>query len=309
LLEAELEDIEFGGIDLAWPAGEVMLRRATDEEWEWIEERVRREMQGAKDWKRERLVRFLAARLEMRGQEEAAAALLLEQGTLRQRAFLLVELGRVKEALEIASEHFTDLPGLVLRFADALVDAGYQEEAAAYIADEMSHERHTWHYRPWLARHFEKCGDQEAALNMWRRQFQDFPRLDTYQGLRRLATDLGVWETLRQALLAELDPKRYASLLLEIALDEKEVARALEIVATPGAWLDIDQFERVAKAAEAEYPRKALEIYRRLAERAIAARGRTNYQAAADYLKRVRELHRRLGEDKPWESYIASLKD
>jgi hypothetical protein len=103
LLEAELKDIELGGIDLAWPAGEVVLRRTTDEEWEWLEERVRREMQGARDWKRERLVRFLAARLEMRGQEDAAAALLLEQGTPEQRAFLLVKLGRVEEALEIAT--------------------------------------------------------------------------------------------------------------------------------------------------------------------------------------------------------------
>jgi uncharacterized Zn finger protein len=197
----------------------------------------------------------------------------------------------------------------VLRLADALVEAGYRKEAVAYVAAEMSRERIAWHYRPWLARHFEKCGDQEAVLDIWRRQFRDLPGFDTYRELRRLAADLGVWETLRPKLLAELDPKRHTSLLLEIALDEKEVARALEIVATPGVWLDIDQFERVAEAAEAEYPLKALEIYQQLAERAIAARGRANYQAATDYLKRVRELHRRLGEDKTWEAYISQLRE
>lgn len=309
LLEATLRDIELGGIDLAWPADEVLLRRATDEEWEWIEERVRREIQGARDWRRECLVRFLAARLEMKGREDAAAALLLEQGTPEQRAFLLVKLGRVEEALEIARQHFANLPGLVLRLADALVEAGHQEEAVAYVAAEMSRGRLAWHYRPWLARHFEKHGHQEAALDIWRRQFGDFPGFDTYRELRRLATDLGIWETLRPALLAELDPKRHASLLLEIALDEKDVARALEIAATPGTWLDIDQFVRVAEAAEGEYPLKALEIYRRLAERAIAARSRANYQVAAGYLRRVRELYRRLDEEEAWEAYIARLRE
>src|SRR5437588_2319736 len=40
LLEAELADIEMGGIDLAPSAREAVLEHANDEEWAWIEERL-----------------------------------------------------------------------------------------------------------------------------------------------------------------------------------------------------------------------------------------------------------------------------
>jgi len=126
--------------------------------------------------------------------------------------------------------------------------------------------------------------------------------------LRRLAGELGIWEDLRPALLKTLDPQRQASLLLQIALDERDVAWALEIVSRPGAWISASELIRVAQAAEADHPRAALEIYRQQAERAIAARGRGNYQTAAAHLLRVRDLYHRLGQDAAWEAYIAHLR-
>ncbi len=308
LLEAELEDIRLGGVDFAWPAGDVVLRQATDEEWTWIEARLRREMQQARDWGREVLVRFLTARLEMTGRETEADALVLEHGTSQQRAFLLIRLDRVEEAVDVARQHFADKPGLVTRFADALVEAGHGEAAVAYMAEQARHERYAAHYRPWLARYFEEHGDQEAALELWRRQFAEWPWLETYQELRRLAGELGTWETLRPALLKTLDPQRQSSLLLQIALDEGDVAWALEIISRPGALFSADALIRVAQAAEPDHPRAALEIYRQRAERAIAARGRANYQTAAGHLLRVRDLYHRLGEDAAWETYIAHLR-
>lgn len=308
LLEAKLEDIRLGGVDFAWPAGDVVLRQATDEEWTWIEGRLRREMQQSRDWGRERLVGFLTARLEMAGQEAGANAFVLEHGTPRQRAFLLIQLGRVEEAADVARQHFADKPGLVTRFADELVEAGQGEAAVVYMTEQVQHERYASHYRPWLAHYFEEHGDQEAALGLWRRQFAERPWLETYQELRRLAGELGTWETLRPALLKTFDPQRQASLLLQIALDEGDVAWALEIISRPGALFSADALIRVAQAAEPGHPRAALEIYRRRAERAIAGRGRANYQTAAGHLLRVRDLYHRLGEDATWEAYIAHLR-
>jgi uncharacterized Zn finger protein len=308
LLEAELEDIRLGGVDFAWPAGDVVLRQATDEEWAWIEARLRQEMQQARDWGREVLVRFLTARLEMAGQEAEANAFVLKHGTARQQAFLLIQLGQVEEAVDVARQHFASLAGLVTRFADELVEAGHGEAAVVYMTEQVQHEHYASHYRPWLARYFEEHGDQEAALDLWRRQFAERPWLETYQELRRLAGELGTWETLRPALLKTLDPQRQASLLLQIALDEGDVAWALEIISRPGALFSANALIRVAQAAEPDHPRAALEIYRRRAERAIAARGRGNYQTAAGHLLRVRDLYRRLGEDATWETYIAHLR-
>src|SRR5215216_3909991 len=61
LLEAELADIKMGGIDLAPSAREAVLEHANDEEWAWIEERLKTASSKSRDWEREALGRFLAA--------------------------------------------------------------------------------------------------------------------------------------------------------------------------------------------------------------------------------------------------------
>jgi tetratricopeptide (TPR) repeat protein len=310
LLQADLQDTRLGGTDFAWPAGDVVLRQATDEEWTRIEARVRQEMQRASStWAREVLVRFLAARLDATGQEAEANAFVLENGTPRQRAFLLLDLGRVEEAVEVAHQHFASLPGLVIDFANAMADTGHSAVAAAYVAEQARHGRYSAHYHPWLARHFEEDGDQAAALELWHRRFKESPGFETYQELRRLGGELGTWESLRPTLLEALDPVRQASLLLNIALDEGDVAWALGIVSHPEALFTPEALIRVAQAAEADYPRAALEIYRSRAERAIATRGRASYQIAAEHLLRVRALHRRLSEEAAWNTYITHLRE
>ncbi len=67
LLEADLTDIEIGGVDLAPSAREAILENATDEEWGWIEKRIRTAISKGGDWAREELTRFLAARQKRHG--------------------------------------------------------------------------------------------------------------------------------------------------------------------------------------------------------------------------------------------------
>jgi tetratricopeptide (TPR) repeat protein len=308
LLEAELTDIRHGGIDYIWPAGDLVLEHATDEEWTRIEARLRREIESSGDWAHGTLVRFLTTRLQMAGQEREANAFILAHGTAKQKAFLLLELGRIDEAVEIARSQFANLPGLVLGFANRMVDAGHSEAAVAFMVEQVNEGR-GFHYKPWLARHFEEHGDAQAALDMWRRQFEESPRFETYQDLRRLATQTGGWDQLRSTLLGNLDTPRYATLLIDIALDEGNIDRALEIASQPGALMRAETQMRVAQAAEADHPRAAIEIYRSRAERAIAARGRGNYVTAAELLLRVRDLYRRLGEESTWQGYITRLRE
>jgi hypothetical protein len=67
LFEAELTDIEMGGIDLAPSARKAVLEQASDEEWAWIEKRLETAISKSDDWAREELTRFLAARRKRRG--------------------------------------------------------------------------------------------------------------------------------------------------------------------------------------------------------------------------------------------------
>ena len=73
LLEAELADIEMGGIDLAPSAREAVLEHANDEEWAWIEERLKTSISKSRDWQREALARFLAAGQKRHGRVGKAA--------------------------------------------------------------------------------------------------------------------------------------------------------------------------------------------------------------------------------------------
>jgi uncharacterized Zn finger protein len=73
LLEAELADIEMGGIDLAPSAREAVLENANNEEWAWIEERLGAAMSKSSGWGREALARFLAAGQKRHGRTGEAA--------------------------------------------------------------------------------------------------------------------------------------------------------------------------------------------------------------------------------------------
>lgn len=74
---------------------------------------------------------------------------------------------------------------------------------------------------------------------------------------------------------------------------EEDVPRALALLPRLQRWYAGDHELRVAQAAETDYPKAALDIYRRRAERLINARGRGNYRTAAALLVRIRDVYRR----------------
>jgi len=65
---------------------------------------------------------------------------------------------------------------------------------------------------------------------------------------------------------------------------------------------------KVARAVEGTHPREAIALYRELAEKAIDRVNREAYREAVEYLKRMRELYRSLGESHKWEEYITALR-
>ena len=86
------------------------------------------------------------------------------------------------------------------------------------------------------------------------------------------------------------------------------MARALELVSRREGWGWVDYRLKVANAAEKNHPEAAIGLYREQVEAAVGRRKRTGYQEAAGYLKRIRNLHQRLGSRPAWEEYIRSLR-
>lgn len=305
LLDAELRDIQIGGIDLAPGARDALLAHAIDKEWEWIEERVRVQIQKSSGWAQGELVDFLAERRGKEGRREAAAALIRELGTPEQQAFLIVEEGKIDEAMRLIHRIVAEKPGLLTEFADALVEAG-AEEAAVGLAAAHAKGRGSLSETAWLARYYRERGNQQASLEWQQEAFLQRPSVDAFKTLREVGGRAGRWEQMRSDMLKVLESENRIGPLIEIALDEGDVARALELMPRLTGWSWRDYKREVAQAAEKDHPREAAALYKEMAEDAIEGRQRSAYQQAARDLERVKGLYERLGAD--WNAYIQTLR-
>jgi uncharacterized Zn finger protein len=122
-------------------------------------------------------------------------------------------------------------------------------------------------------------------------------------------------------MLTFLQTTKHIATLVEIALDEGELERALELLrGAPSSdqgqsqsWmynygLGSRLALKAAEPAEETQPHASLDLYQQHVEQLIAARGRGSYQAACSYLTKIRALYERRGEVVKWASYIAQLR-
>jgi uncharacterized Zn finger protein len=93
---------------------------------------------------------------------------------------------------------------------------------------------------------------------------------------------------------------------VEEALETYELATQ----ARNGVWVGGNSLRvQVAEAAVKDYPREAIRLFEEQAERLIDGRSRGAYADAAQYLLRIRELYRRLGDEAGWTECISGLRD
>ena len=306
LLDALFRDHEMGGIDFASSAHDTILNQATDEEWSWVEERFRTKAAESRDWERASLVEFLAAGLKRRKRQNEAASLVRDLGTPEQQARLLIREKKTGEAVRLINEIVTEKPGLVESFADELVQAGEKQAALEFVLARV--QAGDGRRSEWLAAYYRKHGSAKDALDWQRRSFLDSPSVERFKSLREVCRKTKNWQEVRAEVLSALEwEDRYAA-LLEIALYEGEVERALQLLprVKGGGWRDYGQL--VGEAAEKEYPREAIKIYQQKAEAAIEERSRASYQRAADFLKRVKRLFLRLDDLDGWSAYVGLLR-
>ncbi len=309
MLEAELKDTELGGVDFAPSAGEAVLKLANDEEWARVEKRLRAEIAKGDEWERESLIEFLAEGLELRKREGKADQLVRDLGTPEQKAHLLIREGKIAEAMKRIKKLIADAPGLVTDFADSLVGAGAKKEALALVMENGGFDH--WSTRAWLAKYFSKHGSPQEAVEAQMKQFLSSPNVVTFKTLREVGRKRGDWEAIRAEALAVLEREENAGALIEIALEEGDVARALELLPrekTPGRLFTDHRWE-VAKAAEKSFPQAAIALYQELAERSIGHRSREAYRQAAEDLKRARKLSEKINAQAEFQAWAQNLRD
>jgi uncharacterized Zn finger protein len=308
LLEAVLTDIELGGIDLAPSAREAVLAHATTEDWTWIEPLVREQARESHDWAREALVDFLSDGQAQQGREADAAALIRELGTPEQQIFLLIEEGKIDEARRRLPPILDSKPGLLTRFADALVAAGADAAAVALVTEHAGGKRTSGWGTDWLARYYRQHGRPQEAVAWQRQAFLQHPSVEAFDTLRQVSRKAGTWDQVRADVLDTLRRGQHVGPLIEIALHEGEVMRALELLPQVNpVWRHAYSGE-VARAAEQDHPQEAIALYKELVERAIGGRQRRTYQQAARHLTRLKALYTRLEAQSDWETYVQTLR-
>lgn len=333
---------DYGGIETDVVG--TIVRNVTKDERKMVEGWLRKEIrsdQGSK-WQNQGLVSFL---VKLKEEAHISNEELIEEyrnaGLYKEMTEKLLQLGRVDESLHVAKEMLTD-PVEVTWFAEHLVaDEARREQALEFIEHKLkeleqtirgkSPDYTTIHgvetYRSWLEKKYSSYGKSEQALNMALARFQAAPSEATYysvQSTSQLADQLEtLWTSLRPDLLATLEGQGKWGELIGIYLHEAEIMPALAALEQMEHASNASHYGygysthfapekyqiHVAKAAEEPYPDEAIQLYKRMVERLINARGRENYQQAVGYVTQVKHLYRKQGRESEWNVYITALRN
>jgi uncharacterized Zn finger protein len=231
-----------------------------------------------------------------------------ETGQIRKLVERLLQLERLDEALDVTREAGDQV---LLDLAELFVSGGQMAAIEKLLLEREERSRSST-LTEWLRKRALDLGDHERALALDERIFWREPSLASYAEWRHLGEAMGRWQQIRSNLWWRLVEEDMHALLIQIYLDEGELARALESLEQLDPDHDSAQARelrmRTAEAAERAFPQESLILYGEEVELLIAARGRENYHQAAQYLRRMRDLYLSLGQDETWDAFIAGLR-
>ena len=306
LLAAEDKDRELGGVDFAPSASDALLKFTNEDEWQKIETVIRAKIQSGSSWDRETWVHFLAARMKKQSSKDD---LIRELGTPQQQADLLIRKRKFDEALVVLRGVVRGLPGLLKQFADALLTAGAKAQALQLVQENTKDSGNRSTSYEWLVNYHEQHGALEEVVDAQLQLFLTYPNFEAYKKLAEKSRQLGNWNPTRTAAMKKVETEKNHFLRMDIALYEGDLKHALELWPQAQWGWGVNYELKLAQACEQEMPKKALEIYQKMVERAIAARTRENYKLAAQHLKQARKMYDALDAKAEWPQYIAALRE
>ncbi|MFL5707228.1 MAG: SWIM zinc finger domain-containing protein [Ktedonobacteraceae bacterium] len=315
-------DVDNGGFGLIKDIPPEFLQDTTPEEKHLAAQWVRtalaelEEKKLESDWRRKRFGGLLLALEADLLSDEEFLRIGRETKSIQEVVTRLLELGRVDEAVQDASQ----ADGWqLLKLADLFVQYEQDSVVERMMYEKAQQERYTM-YADWLKNHHLAKNNLAAALEMAELILRRRPWFAEYQKVRELAMQFGSWETVRQGALAFLETTHNTSTLVKIALDEGDIERALQLLqATKSHGLESYQWQydyslapegalKTAERAEEAYPRASIELYQQHVEHLINGHGRANYQVACTYLVKIRSLYEELDETEQWTTYLAWLR-
>jgi uncharacterized Zn finger protein len=201
--------------------------------------------------------------LERQGRFQEALRLAEAAGRAARYVALLVELGRVPEAVDHALAHL-DTPDEVLAFAQRLHGRGESGQALRIAEHGLTlHGFNKAALATWLRDRATEQGETEQALCAAGIAFREAPGLEAYLQVQGLAGES--WPELREALLEHVRraPGHKVAGRVEVLLHEGLTGDALDIV--QGTW-DYALIGRVVDSALQSHPERVIPICRAQAD-------------------------------------------
>jgi len=315
-------DVDNGGFGLTSDIPPEFLQDTTPEEKHLIAQWVctaladLQEKKPESDWRRKHYGGFLLALEADVLSDEEFLRIGRETKSIQEVVTRLLELDRVDEAVQDASQANG---WQLVKLADIFIQHG-QDAAVERMMDEKARQEMYSTYAEWLKNHYLAKNNLAAALEMTQLIFNKRPWFAEYQKMREHAMQIGNWEAVRQAALTCLETRNNISTLVEVALDEGNIERALQLLeATKPSSIEGYQWKydyalapkialTAAERGEEAYPRASIDLYQQYVERLIKEHGRSNYQVACSYLVKIRSLYEKLDETGQWILYIALLR-
>ena len=304
------DSIKMGGVGAADCVPEILTSKTTPEERVEIAKWTREIMPKGKEWSgnyhREHLGRLLLDLEADTLDDEAYLKICRQTGRLNDLIERLLKLKRIKEAEDAAWEA-EDYPlfktlEIFVKHKQATLAENLVTDRLKSIKDDRLIE--------WLANRLKERGDLAGSLELEERLFWKYPNLEKYKTLSKLAKQLNRWDELRAKIIAELENKKDFDFLVSLYLFDKEVGNALvALEKIPERWGDYSLHIEVARAAKKQYPKEAIRLFTKEAERFINYRDRGNYSQAALCLHEIRDTYRQMNEIESWSKLIAEIRE
>ncbi len=249
------------------------------------------------------LVRVRLNVLERQGRHEEYLRLARAAAQREPYATVLVQLGRVKEAMEYGPEHLATT-NEALALARVLRERGELEPALRVAQRGLALEGRKATLASWLRGLAAGMGKTGQALSAALVAFEEAPDLGAYPRLRELAAD--GWSELRARLLDQLRQvkRHYPEGQVDVFLHEGLIGDAIAAVEKGVTHTLV---ERVVDAAIESHPDWVIQACRGQAEPIMNEGKAQYYDSAARWLGKARDAYRASGHEKEWQAYLAEL--
>jgi uncharacterized Zn finger protein len=236
--------------------------------------------------------------------------------------------------------------GSYTRLVKVLRKANRSEEAEQWIHKGIKATQKQWpgvasQLRDALREMREKEGNWLQVAAFRAEDFLGSPSLHTYEDMKKSAERAKVWPSVREGALRYLETGKLPQAdpswplpetgviketghrherspmihtLIDIAIAEKRTDDVLRWYDHPksqkGGFGEWDGFreDTIAEALKNEYPDRALSIWKNLAEKQIALTKPSAYETAAGFLRKARDLVRKLKREDEWKGYLSELR-